>query len=445
MINSIEFIIAYSHIHIKKLKKIFFYYLLLAAPLIAQPDFKINRDLIQSGNFFNSELHYFPVGDEYTLFYSYKIPYAQLFFQKEDDHFTSGLKVSIEIKDSINGIVKRIFDERNISVKDFEVTNSRSSFLQGLLSLQLAEGKYKIFAVISDKSSKLERKPPPMDLEISKSFMILNPIILESEKDICDNKELYILSNNSTAIPFNKPENILAIPVIDSTIKSLTINVKSVESEKDFQYNIKVTEFVMGSPKITLCNDRVTIPVSENGTPVKYFLIKNFASKLDEGPIKLEVIPNDDVNRKTDFNLNVVWIGKPLSLLDTEEAIKYLNIIEPNEKVSELLSSDDNKNALYNYWKPFDPTSETNYNELMSEFYQRIDYSEFHFRTISGNDGAKSDRGKTYIKFGQPDRIERNTNNEDHIVENWFYNNPKRTFVFIDKDGTGKFNLATQQ
>lgn len=427
------------------MKKIFFYYLLLAAPLIAQPDFKINRDLIQSGNFFNSEIHYFPSGDGYTLFYSYKIPYAQLFFQKEDDNFTSGLKVSIEIKDSSNGFVKRIFDERNIFVKDFEATNSRSIFLQGLLSTELKDGKYKIFTVISDKSSKLERKLPPMDLEISKSVLILNPIILESEKDICDNNESYILSTNSSAIPFNKPENILAIPVIDSTIKSLTINIKSVGSEKDSSSSIKVTEFVMGSPKMTLCNGSVIIPVSENKTPIKYFLIKNFASKLNEGPIKLEVIPNDNANKKTDFNLNVVWIGKPLSLLDTEAAIKYLNIVEPNEKVSELLSSDDNKIALYNYWKSVDPTRETNYNEVMCEFYQRIDYSEYHFSTIMGNDGAKSDRGKTYIKFGQPDKIERNTNNEDHIVESWFYNNPKKTFVFIDKDGTGKFNLAATQ
>ncbi len=427
------------------MKKIFFYYLLLAAPLIAQPDFKINRDLIQSGNFFNSEIHYFPSRDGYTLFYSYKIPYAQLFFQKEDDNFTSGLKVSIEIKDSSNGFVKRVFDERNIFVKDFKVTNSQSIFLQGLLSTELKDGKYKIFTVISDKSSKLERKLPLFDLEIFKSVTILNPIILESEKDICDNNESYILSTNSSAIPFNKPENILAIPVMDSTIKSLTINIKNVGLEKESTSSIKVTEFVMGSPKMTLCNGKVMIPISENRTPIKYFFIKNFACKLNEGPIKLEVIPNDNENKKTDFNLNVVWIGKPLSLIDTEAAIKYLNIVESNEKVSELLSSDDNKIALYNYWKSADPTPETNYNEVMCEFYRRIDYSEYHFSTIMGNDGAKSDRGKTYIKFGQPDKIERNTNNEDHIVESWFYNSPKKTFVFIDKDGTGKFNLAATQ
>ena len=84
----------------------------------------------------------------------------------------------------------------------------------------------------------------------------------------------------------------------------------------------------------------------------------------------------------------------------------------------------------------------TKYNELMNEFYSRIDYCEKNYRSLSGNGGAKSDRGKTYIKFGAPDSIDRYTNNDDKVVETWIFKKQNRTFLFIDKDGTGKFQLA---
>jgi len=81
----------------------------------------------------------------------------------------------------------------------------------------------------------------------------------------------------------------------------------------------------------------------------------------------------------------------------------------------------------------------------MNEFYTRVDYCEMNFRPLSGNGGAKSDRGKTYIKFGPPDSIDRDTDNQDKVVESWTYNKSQRKFVFIDKDGTGKFTFVNGQ
>ncbi len=39
---------------------------------------------------------------------------------------------------------------------------------------------------------------------------------------------------------------------------------------------------------------------------------------------------------KKDFNLNVIWIAKPISLMDPELAIKLLEIIESKEVVSKF-------------------------------------------------------------------------------------------------------------
>jgi GWxTD domain-containing protein len=426
------------------LKKIFFYCLVTASQLLAQQDFRIEPDVIQSGKFFNSEIHFFPSDQDYSVYYSYKISFSQLFFQKKDENFHAGISINIEIKDSSGSSTKRAFDERKISVEDFDITTSPNSFLQGVIEFNLPEGKYNLLAIISDLTSKRERRIPPIELEINKSNTILNPIVFDPGKINCDELESYVLSNNSSSIPFNKPNNDLVIPVSDPKINSLTIAIK--RGDTVLITGEKIIDSFIANPEIKLCNDKVVIRQSIDTANVKIFLVKDFSSKLNEGPIQLEIYPDENVDDKQIYNLNVIWIAKPISLTDPEAAIKLLEIIEPKKIVSDLLSREGSySNNLFDYWNTKDPTPDTKYNELMNEFYVRVDYCEMNFRTIAGNGGAKSDRGRTYIKFGTPDEIERDTNSSDKVVETWFYKKSNRKFLFVDEDGTGKFQLTEGQ
>jgi len=99
--------------------------------------------------------------------------------------------------------------------------------------------------------------------------------------------------------------------------------------------------------------------------------------------------------------------------------------------------------GLVNYWKKLDPTPETEYNELMTEFYTRVDYTLKNFSTISGIKGIQSDRGKVFIKYGKPDKTERSSNLQGKVVETWIYDKLHRKFVFVDEDGTGEFSLES--
>ena len=426
------------------MKKILILSLILVAQLLAQPDFVIEREIIQSGKYFNSELHYFPANQRYKVYYSYKISYSQLFFEKNDAVFNAGFDVKIEIKDSAGNIIERAFDEKNIAVKDFEVTNSKDTFLQGLIEFTLDEGNYSIFTLISDRLSKRERRIPPIELTIDKSNSILPLIVFEPEKIICDNLDVFVLTNNSSSVPFNKPTNDIVIPVLDPGISSLNINVR--RGDTLFISGEKLTESFLINPEIKFCGDQIVIAKSIDSTLVKIFLMRDFSSRLTEGPIQLEIYPDDSSKLKQIFNLNVIWIGKPYSLLEPEKAINYIEIIESKEAVSNILSENrSDEENLYNYWQLQDPTPETKYNELMNEFYSRVDYCEINFKTLSGNGGAKSDRGRTYIRFGSPDSIERDTDNNDKVVETWVYGRIKKKFVFVDLDGTGKFSLANGQ
>lgn len=426
------------------MKKIYLLALLLVSQLLAQPDFVAERNIIQSGKFYNSEIHFFPSEQDYLVYYSYKISYSQLFFEKNVDQFNAGFNVNIEIKDSSGNIVKRTSDDRKISVKKFEETNSQEIFLQGVVNFNLPEGKYNLIAIISDQISKRERRIPPFSLDLRKSKTILNPIVFNPGKIICDGLNAFVLSNNSASIPFNKPANDLVIPVSGQEISSITIKVK--REDKILYDEEKITESFLAHPEIKLCNDKAVITQSTDTSKIKLFLIRDFSSKLTEGPIQLEVYSDAAADQKQIFNLNVIWIGKPISLSDAEEAIKFIELIESKDVVSNIFSgSGDDIENLYNYWNKQDPTPETKFNELMNEFYTRVDYCEMNFKSLSGNGGAKSDRGKTYIKFGPPDSIDRDTDKQDKVIESWLYKKSQRKFVFVDQEGTGVFTLANGQ
>lgn len=130
--------------------------------------------------------------------------------------------------------------------------------------------------------------------------------------------------------------------------------------------------------------------------------------------------------------------------MDPEKAIENLSFIASDSIIYTLLqeSTSDYPNVLSEYWKKYDPTPETVFNEVMSEYYKRIDYAIKEFKGIGKINGAKTDRGVVYIKFGHPEKIERSSNSMGQIVETWTYAKPDRIFSFIDKDGKGNFNLS---
>ncbi|MEN3039175.1 MAG: GWxTD domain-containing protein [Candidatus Kryptonium sp.] len=90
------------------------------------------------------------------------------------------------------------------------------------------------------------------------------------------------------------------------------------------------------------------------------------------------------------------------------------------------------------FWVQRDPTPKTVYNELMAEYYRRVDHAYINFATMRERDGARTDRGKVFILYGQPTKIERKYTPGRSTEEIWYYEPIKRKFVFVDQYGSFK-------
>jgi len=107
-------------------------------------------------------------------------------------------------------------------------------------------------------------------------------------------------------------------------------------------------------------------------------------------------------------------------------------------------SSNERKNKekyFYELWKDMDPTPETEYNELMDEYYKRVSYANENFD--GWKEGWETDRGMIYILFGPPDRIERTNPSMANSTsfQIWTYNKINKQFIFKDQNGFGDFRL----
>jgi GWxTD domain-containing protein len=143
--------------------------------------------------------------------------------------------------------------------------------------------------------------------------------------------------------------------------------------------------------------------------------------------------------------LRVVWPDMPISLRDVDYALLALRYIAPASVIDSLQSGsfETRRNNLEGFWREKSRTPEIAYNELMTQYYRRVDYASKSFGTLKQPDGMRSDRGKIYILYGPPTNIERILDPRSGFKETWTYEKLKRSFVFVDRARNGIYVLVT--
>lgn len=161
-------------------------------------------------------------------------------------------------------------------------------------------------------------------------------------------------------------------------------------------------------------------------------------SKLDAGQYGLTIGPTA---ADTIF-FNVNWLYMPFSLYDLDVATRVLKYLVSDKVYDDLSSGSAKKriSAFRKFWKERDPSPGTTYNELLHEYYRRVDYTWANFGT-SRNPGWRTDRGKVYILNGAPKTQKKETPPNQPPREIWDYSTPGKRFVFVDLSGKGDYTL----
>jgi len=206
-------------------------------------------------------------------------------------------------------------------------------------------------------------------------------------------------------------------------------------------FNGRVDAKINENISLSLNNREIYIDFDSGNTDVSYIKI-SAGQHLLEGSLTINLLDKNNIKVQV-FRTHIKWYNKPYTLTNRETAIRLLKFIDEDESYKYLNQADeeDFDSLFFDYWKQYDPTPHNSFNELMNEYYNRADYALNKFSSLTGKSGLDSDRGKIYIKFGKPVRIERTSDENGKVIEIWEYTNSK-IFSFIDEKGTGEFNLV---
>jgi GWxTD domain-containing protein len=176
--------------------------------------------------------------------------------------------------------------------------------------------------------------------------------------------------------------------------------------------------------------------------PYTYAVVNIPASTLDNAPYFLSVTKEGKKEPVARKFFRSYWPDMPASLYNLEVAIRNLNYIISKKEMERINSGNkrEKEQKFREFWESKDPTPNTVYNELMAEYYRRIDYAYKEFGSQENPMGHKSDQGEIYIKFGPPQNKERRFPEQGKTLEVWKY--PNRTFVFEASTGFGDFVLV---
>jgi GWxTD domain-containing protein len=107
-------------------------------------------------------------------------------------------------------------------------------------------------------------------------------------------------------------------------------------------------------------------------------------------------------------------------------------------------SEEEQDSVFKTFWDKRDPSPGSSENELFNEFYRRVDLVNRNF-SYTRKEGWRTDRGRVFIVFGPPDRVERGTptSYSQGDYEVWYYEELREKFVFYDEYGFGDFRLVS--
>lgn len=430
---------------------------------------------------------YTPAGDDKTrLDLIFRVNNDFLTFRRQNtttnegiiEQFISDLEIVVDIYDKeTKPVPDRPLLERQVWTKqivenDYDRTQSSDYYSSGMVSFELKPDGYRIIPVISVNGVQVTRTQQPATTRQASLFSRNRNSETASQRGLTvvpdltaeNTAQMYLLRdtprdeasftfmNFSRNVLYAKDFSLLmSVPVeieSDSLVLELyelgTVERSNEQSPK--VWSAPVTTFEKGTISLSQSDKDIiaTLTKSED-THTKYttVIIPNNRFKNAWFEARLVSWSQGDSTQVSSKRYLSRWVDIPSSLLNLDFAIQMMHFILSEDELNEMRrgSQTERETKFRTYWDELDRTPDTDYNEIMAEYYRRIDHTYKEFTTPSKL-GHESDQGKVYIIYGPPQNVERRLPASGNATEVWTYG--ARTFIFTATTGFGDFRLVSQ-
>lgn len=327
----------------------------------------------------------------------------------------------------------RTFWKKLILAENSKQSTSSTDFIQGYFSLVLPVGFYTYTVVLKETGATREKTGRKRRLRVKRfGGEEIFSLPISSTQNSQGHWSLLNLGNNCfygqdfSLMIFSKA------PMTDKRVRVL----KPDSDEAVYEYVIK-RENLIAKEKTPNFSDSLHTEFDLREGAYAAYQIDIPASRFQNGRYRLLVEGNQDKPLDR-FSFQTLWRDMPISLYNIDVALSMLEFILKEDMVREMMqgSEEEKIESFRSFWAKRDPSAETEYNELMNEYYRRIDFAFLEYSTLN-TPGFRTDQGKVYIRRGPPKSVRREFPPGQSPLEIWTY--PDKEIRFQATSGFGEF------
>lgn len=330
--------------------------------------------------------------------------------------------------------------------------------IQGAATFTVSPGTYTVLFNVEDRQSertftsrdqKVTTRPPVGPFDVSA------PVFVHPPSQTADS--VFSVLNHGTDAYFGERGGqlfLLKVPPLSGTVTarfSLTLEPRqSALGVQEFKGDS--LELVPGRADL---RPRTGDTIAVSGGTVRYI------ASRDTGPWRTAFLPLplerlfpgrarinvtfgfEGMEKSYEYSFRVLWHNQPASLRSMDLAIDALEHIASEDEMAALRSFSEARviRQFHEFWRKKDPDTTTAYNELMVEYYRRVDDAIRNYSLGNDANGYKTDRGRIFILYGTPTESRRMFTPNRSPREVWTYVSLKRRFVFEDQRRNGDYRL----
>lgn len=332
--------------------------------------------------------------------------------------------------------------------KNYSQTISNRHFLEGHVHFDLPVGEYDFVFSIREESQTRIR---PMGRVRYKVVNVSEPQtsypIYLLEKALSDDENSTKLLGYGNQVPYGSDFDLLIPIQANSNVENFSVMVSALEfgrrdtTTTKILADIKLESDMVINGSFTFINNDKPFLVNRIESDNNWVRIQIPASRFPNVPMKIEVLQTGFPAPYAFKNIQSKWVDIPTSLLNVSVAVDMMeNLLDSEEyKRVRRLNASEKEKYFREFWNPKDPSPQTEYNELMVEYYKRVDIAYERYSSAT-TPGYSSDFGKTYILMGEPDRVSRRFPPDQPALEIWEYGT--RQIIFQASSGFGDFKIV---
>jgi GWxTD domain-containing protein len=363
-----------------------------------------------------------------------QVPHEEMRFVREGDLFVGRYEVTLSFFTPSRQLVHDEVWNVDVRANDFAQTTSDHIYSLSQRSVDLDPGSYEVMIQLKDRESQKisQRRRSLLVTDFSKDSLSLSDIMLVSRLTT-EGEKRTIVPNISGNISQSSEGFFLFFEAYSpKSVDSLAFTWKAMDREKKIVYKRDRVEGLTGSrTQVFLKVDSLDVPMG------RYVLT------VDAVPTNALGGPMEDLKAVSSRTFTVRSLDLPAAVLDLDKAIEQLAYIARGsdlQYIREASNEEEKRQRFLEFWAKRNPDPQTSRNELMDEYYARVEYANQHFKHYL--EGWKTDMGMIYIRFGAPENIERHPFEYDSKpYEIWYYYQLNRQFIFVDDSGFGDYRL----